>query len=49
METIAIQKPIHILKLPTACGATSSNFYLPARYETPTLDVNVYHNMEMFT
>ena len=35
METIPIQKPIHILKLPMACSATSSNFYLPPRYETP--------------
>ena len=45
METIPIQKPIHILKLPTACSATSSNFYLPPRYETPTLDVNISLNM----
>ena len=35
MEMIAIWKPIHILKLPTACSATSSHFYLPPRYETP--------------
>ena len=34
-------QPIHILKLPTACSATSSHFYLPPRYETPILDVNV--------
>ena len=45
METIPIQKPIHILKLPMACGATSPNFYLPPRYETPTLDVNISLNM----
>ena len=45
METIPIQKPLHILKLPTACSATSSNFYLPPRYETPTLDVNISLNM----
>ena len=45
METMLIQKPIHILKLPTACSATSSNFYLPPRYETPTLDVNISLNM----
>ena len=45
METIPIQKPIHILKLPMACSATSSNFYLPPRYETPTLDVNISLNM----
>ena len=35
METITIQKPVHILRLPKACSATSSNFYLPHRYETP--------------
>ena len=45
METIKIQKRIHILKLPTACSATSPNFYLPPRYETPTLDVNISLNM----
>ena len=45
METIPIQNPIHILKLPTACSATSPNFYLPPRYETPTLDVNISLNM----
>ena len=45
METIIIQKPVHILRLPTACSATSSNFYLPSRYETPNLDVNVSINM----
>ena len=45
IETIIIQKPVHLLKLPTACSATSSNFYLPPRYETPNLDVNVSINM----
>ena len=45
METITIQKPVHILRLPTACSATSSNFYIPPRYETPILDVNVSLNM----
>ena len=45
IETIPIQKPIHILKLPMACTATSPNFYLPPRYETPTLDVNISLNM----
>ena len=45
METIPIQQPIHILKLPTACSATSSNFYLPSRYETSTLDINISLNM----
>ena len=28
-----------------ACSATSSNFYLPPRYETLTLDVNVSINI----
>ena len=45
METIPIQQLIHILKLPMACSATSSHFYLPLRYETPILDVNVSLNM----
>ena len=45
METIPIWQPIHILKLPTACSATSSHFYLPPRYETPIFDVNVSLNM----
>ena len=44
METIPIQQPLHILKLPMACSATSSNFYLPPRYETPTLDVSISLN-----
>ena len=45
METIPIQKPVHILKLPMACSATLPNFHLPPRYETPTLDVNISLNM----
>ena len=45
MDAIPIQKPIHILKLPMACSATSSNFYLPSMYETPTLNVNISLNM----
>ena len=45
METIPIQKPIYILKLPTACSATSPSFYLPPRYETLTLDVKISLNM----
>ena len=35
METIPIQQPIHILKLPMACSATSSNFYLPLGMKPP--------------
>ena len=45
IETNIIQKSVHIMKLPTACSATSSNFYLQPRYETPNLDVNVSINM----
>ena len=45
MEMITIQQPIHILKLPMACSAISSHFYLPPRYETPILNVNVSLNM----
>ena len=45
METITTQQPIHILKLPMACSATSAHFYLPPRYETPILNVNVSLNM----
>ena len=45
METIAIQQPLHVLKLPTACSATSAHFYLPPRYETPVLNVNISLNM----
>ena len=41
-ETITIRKPVHILKIPTACRATSSNFHLP---QTSNLDVNVSLNM----
>ena len=45
MEAIAIRHLIHILKLPTACSATSAHFYLPPRYETPDLNVNVSLDM----
>ena len=45
METITIRQPLHVLKLPMARSATSANFYLPPRYETPVLNVNVSLNM----
>ena len=45
METIAIQQPIHILKLPTACSSSSAHFYLSPRYETPILNVNLSLDM----
>ena len=41
MEMIAIQQPLHILKLPMACSATSAHFYLPPRYETLVLNINI--------
>ena len=45
MNTITLWKLIHILKLPMACSATSPTFYLPPRYETPALDVNISLHM----
>ena len=45
METIPIRQLLHVLKLPTACSATSAHFYLPPRYETPILNVNVSLDM----
>ena len=45
MEMIAIQQPLHVLKLPMACSATSAHFYLPPRYETPVLNINISLNM----
>ena len=44
-ETITIRKPVHILRIPMACSTTSPNFYLPPRYQTSNLDVNVSLNM----
>ena len=45
METISIRQPLHVLKLLMACSATSAYFYLPPRYETPVLNVNISLNM----
>ena len=45
LATIQIQQPLHILKLSTACSATSSHFYLPPRYESPILNINVSLDM----
>ena len=42
---ITIKKPIHVLLLPPACSATSSNFHLPPHYESPTLEVNISLDM----
>ena len=38
MTTIPVRQPLHILKHPTACSATSSHFYLPPRYESPVFE-----------
>ena len=45
METIPIRQLLHVLKLPMACSATSANFYLPPRYETPISNINVSLDM----
>ena len=45
METIPIRQPLHVLKLPMACSATSSHFYLPPRYESPVLNINISLDM----
>ena len=45
MTTIPVRHPLHVLKLPTACSATSSHFYLPPRYESPVLNINVSLDM----
>ena len=45
METIAIWQPLHVLKLPTVCSATSAHFFLPPRYETPILNTNISLDM----
>ena len=44
-ETITIRKPVHILRLPMACSATSTNFYLPSGYQPSNSNVNVSLNM----
>ena len=44
-ETITIRKPLHILKLTTGCSATSPNFYIPPKYQTSNLEVNISLNM----
>ena len=41
ITTIPVRWPLHILQLPTACSATSPHFYLPPRYESPVLNINV--------
>ena len=43
--SITIRKPVHILRIPTACSVTLSNFHLPPRYQTSNLDFNVSFNV----
>ena len=45
METVPFQQPIHILKLSYGLQCHLIKFYLPPRYGTPTLDVNISLNM----
>ena len=45
METIPIRQLLHVLKLSMACSATSAHFFLPPRYETPILNINVSLDM----
>ena len=42
---IKVEKPIHILQIPTACSATSSNFHLPPWYQNSHLEVNISLDM----
>ena len=44
-QFIEVQKPIHILRLPTACSATSPIFHIAPHYENPTLEVNISLDM----
>ena len=44
-QFIKVKKPLHVLRLPTACTATSPNFHLPPCYESPTLIVNISLDM----
>ena len=45
LEMIPIRQPLHVLKLPMACSATSAHFYIPPRYETPVLNISVSLDM----
>ena len=45
MMLIRVEKPIHILRIPTACSATSSHFHLPPTYQNLHLEVNISLDM----
>ena len=42
---IKVEKPIHILRIPPACRATSSHFHLPPTYQNSSLEVNISLDM----
>ena len=46
MMLIRVEKPIHILRIPSACSATSSHFHLPPTYQNLHLEVNISLDME---
>ena len=41
MTFITVEKPIHILRILTACSATSSHFHLLPTYQNSSLEVNI--------
>ena len=41
MTFIKVEKPIHILRIPPACSATSSHIYQPPTYQNSNLEVNI--------
>ena len=45
MKFIAVKKAIHILWLPPACSAASTNCHLPPHYEYSPLEVNISLDM----
>ena len=45
MTFIKVEKPIHILRIPTACIAMSSHFHLPPTYQNSNLEVNISLDM----
>ena len=44
-QFIKVERPIHLLCLPSACSATSPSFHLPPHYEGPPLEVNISMGM----
>ena len=49
MTFIKVEKPVHILRIPTACSDTTSNFHLPPRYQNLHLEVNILLDMANLT